>query len=199
MTFEFDTAELVRKVSEFLPPGSELVIRAATALLTEAELGGLSPPQLKTWKSLKNPQRKLEWSEARRCEMELRAKLGPKAKTSISHTRLDGVPVVFAIGSSKVNGLGIDVELTSRTVTEGVARRFMSPAEATFNLKPLSVWVIKEAVFKSNPENKETLLPQYQIVSYYPGQNEGLAKIGIKEIGFCHVELSGWAVGVAAC
>lgn len=193
----FDPLELNQRLSELVSGSSLALIREARDELTEVELARLSAEQKKSLATLREPQRRLEWSEARRCEWDLRAKLGADAKTSISHTRENGTPVIFAAGAEGVNGLGIDAELASRTLTEAVALRFIRPEEASLQLNPLQIWVIKEALFKSNPENADTLVSHYRITSYDEGS--GCAEIGSREFRFTLSEFSGWVVSLAVC
>lgn len=193
----FDPTELNQRLSQLAPGRSLALIREARLEFSEDELAKLSSDQKKTWSSLREPQRRLEWSEGRRCEWEFRAKLGAKVKTSISHTRENGTPVIFAAAAESVNGLGIDVELASRTLTEAVALKFIRPEEASLQLNPLQIWVIKEALFKSNPENTGTVVSHYRITSY--DQGSGCAQIGSREFRFTLSEFSGWVVSLAVC
>lgn len=194
---DLDSTEVTQRLAELVPGRSLALIREARTNLADEELAKLSSDQRKIWASIQVDYRRLEWSEARRCEATLRSSLGSDARTSISHTRVNERAVVFAAGAVGVRGLGIDVELRSRTLTEAAALRFIRPEEASLPLDPLQIWVIKEALFKSNPENADTVLPQYRITSCDRGG--GIGQIGAIEFRFRLLEFSGWVVSVAVC
>ena len=174
-----------------------VLVREARAELSAEELSRLSPELQKAWSGLKAAARRLEWSEARRGEITLRNELGENATTSVSHTREGEIPVVFIAAVADHRSVGIDVELSSRAVTDAVARRFISPDDDRFGLAPLQIWVIKEALFKANPENESTTLPQYRLTDFDSKSGLGIARIGHRELRFACLRLDQWIVAVA--
>ena len=97
-----------------------------------------------------------------------------------------------------MRGLGIDVELAlPLRCLEDAALKFIRPEEASLQLNPLHIWVIKEALFKSNPDNGGTVLPHYKIISFNQGAGRG--QIGSLELRFTLSDFSGWVVSLAVC
>ena len=195
--------EIEKELQEFLrrliPTGAQCLVREARDKLTADEINGLKPDQAERFSKLTAPSRRLEWSEARRCERQLREKLGAKIKTSISHSKVGDHPVVFAVGAmlSRKNGIGVDAELATRAVSDSAAQRFTSVEETALGLEALELWVIKEALFKANPNNANTILPHYRIASFDSSTRMGAAQFGGHELRFICVKLSGWIVSVA--
>jgi hypothetical protein len=173
-------------------------VREARSELTPEEFGKLSPQQKEKRARLHAPGRVLEWSEARRCEMALHTQLGPEARTSISHTRNEGRPIVFSIGAVRPEPVGIDVELRTRAVSEAAARRFMSDEERRLGLQPLQVWVVKEALMKATPENAGTVPGQYRLHSYDPVSRTGIGGLDRHPLRFVVIDLPEWVISVAA-
>jgi hypothetical protein len=206
----FSSAEKEIKAALCQIAGSDAcacVVHEAKTELTPDEIQVLGSDYQKKWSSLRSSQtvasRRLEWSEARRCEAGLRALLGGLCKTSISHSRVDGRPIVFSVGVmvSSAGGVGVDAELKSRAITDAVSKRFSTFEEKRLGLEPLQIWVVKEALFKSNPENSQTLLPMYQLMSFDPGNRCGTARIdgvsGAREFRFSCIDWAEWTVAVA--
>lgn len=121
--------------------------------------------------------RRIEWAEARRLEREARAALGPEpgAMLSISHT----TGIVLVLGAlwkaPGPLGLGIDVELLDRAITDRVSNRIADSSERALfpTLTDLNLWVIKEACFKANPDNEGTVVAQYRVIAFDSGTGEG--------------------------
>jgi hypothetical protein len=94
--------------------------------------------------------------------------------------------------------VGIDSELLSREITEAVALKFISDDERKLGLTPLQIWTIKEAVFKSNPDNKNTTVSQYTISVYDPKTGVGDAVGPAKDFySFCICQVDRWVVSLA--
>jgi phosphopantetheinyl transferase len=90
----------------------------------------------------------------------------PHPRLSLSHS---GELAIAASCDSRVdcNGIGVDFEV-DRQVDPRMARFFLSDAEqAALNELSadslLRLWTVKEAVFKSDPENAGTLLGDYEL------------------------------------
>lgn len=186
---------------------SAALVREAMTELSQAELSSLGVQQRDNWASLSAPGRRLEWSEARRCEKAIRERLGGTAETSVAHTRKGERAYVFAIGAltagpggRSMARVGIDVEHRSRQVTEAVARRFMRDGEERWGLEPLQIWVVKEALFKADPENAGTTISAHSLVSFErsgQGIGQGMGSIAGREARFSLLQLADWVVAVA--
>jgi hypothetical protein len=203
--------ELLKKIAQSVSPDASCLalVREAETELTPQEIKALTPTQSEAWNRLTAANRRLEWSEARRCEAILKSRLGGKSggvdlRTSISHTRAEGRPIVFAAGvAGKIAGVGIDAEFSSRDITEAAAAKFVQPDERKFGLSLLQIWVIKEALFKANPQNDETTLIDYRIETCDQHGLHGTALIDAKreaparEFKFAWIDLQEWLVAVA--
>jgi hypothetical protein len=191
--------DLQQSLSRLTPIPVQCLVREAQNELTPEEFSGLTSDQRGKFSKLTALSRRLEWSEARRCERQLREKLGAGIKTSISHSKVGDHPVVFAVGAAlpEKNGIGVDAELASRAVSDSAARRFISPEEVILGIEPLELWVIKEALFKANPKNTGTIILHYRITSFDLSTRTGLAQFGGHEMKFICLRLSGWIVSVA--
>ncbi len=53
-----------------------------------------------------------------------------------------------------LSGLGVDLEPSDRTLSPRLVDRVVTEEEREWNLDPIQLWVIKEACFKSTPENQ---------------------------------------------
>jgi phosphopantetheinyl transferase (holo-ACP synthase) len=87
-----------------------------------------------------------------------------KWKTSISHTKGSVVGVALNL-RQEVLGIGVDLEIENRSVSQNAFYRFTHSKERDKfkNLQPLEFWVMKEAAWKSNPLASQTLIPHYFI------------------------------------
>lgn len=81
---------------------------------------------------------------------------------SLSHTHSASCAVA-ALGAQL--GVGVDLEDRSRPVSRKAADRFIDSNEAKLPFQPIDVWTIKEACYKANPENQNTIIADYQIDS----------------------------------
>jgi hypothetical protein len=70
----------------------------------------------------------------------------PQYFTSLSHTR--GMGAAALIKRDLVLGVGIDVEWSDRIIKPGMEKFFVNELDQT-NLKPIELWTVKEAAFKT--------------------------------------------------
>jgi 4'-phosphopantetheinyl transferase EntD len=100
---------------------------------------------------------------------------------SLSHS--DGH--VLACGTRCHLGIGIDLERTSRVLSPAVLHRIFSAPEQNLGLKPIDLWVIKEATFKAlhlqspftlpqiNIQTAQEMIPSDQQISIKTGVSQG--------------------------
>ena len=91
----------------------------------------------------------------------------PHPKLSVSHTDAVRAACVLGAGQSRVSGVGIDIELP-RIFSPRVSRFFLTESEmsalpAMDCDTALRLWTVKEAVFKSDPDNEERVLRHYRV------------------------------------
>jgi hypothetical protein len=189
--------DTLEKAARILIPTEEskILIRPIGNVLTADELVRLTADQKKKFQKLTNLVRKKEWSESRRCEWELK----DFSVRSLSHSGLGDGATVFAWGAhSAVRGVGIDAELSAREITEATALKFVQDNERKLGLSPLEIWTVKEAIFKSNPQNEKTTVSQYLISSFDREWGTGEASGPEKDFySFCVRELDRWIVSLA--
>lgn len=152
-----------------LPLQSLFAVRPVTAELNAKETEKLTAEQRLKFSQIHDPVRKKEWSESRRCQWLLEK----FSYRSISHTKAHGksdaphVAMAWGVSdpSGMVQGVGVDVELLTRTITEATAERFSDAEERRVGLTGLELWTAKEAIFKSNPKNQGTAVGEYRVLS----------------------------------
>jgi hypothetical protein len=178
---------------------TKIIVRSVGDVLSNQEKKKLTADQTAHFLKITAADRKREWSEARRCEWELDS----FPLKTLSHTKREELHFVFAWGAmSPVQGIGIDVELRTRAISEASSARFIDPSERrgeqTRDLSALQFWTIKEAVFKANPENSNTLLPQYRIDSYDTAKKTGIC-LGPEDrkFSFFTLILDYWVISLA--
>lgn len=99
----------------------------------------------------------------------------PDVHLSLSNThRLDEC-FITVVGSNYP--VGIDLEDRDRAISEAAVRRFVDSSEASLNLLPVELWVLKEAAFKANPQNHGTVISQYRVIRWSETSQTG-------EVGF---------------
>jgi 4'-phosphopantetheinyl transferase EntD len=113
----------------------------------------------------------------------------PNSRFSLSHS--GGFAVALGTDSEELWGIGVDLEL-NRSVRSEVARFFLSEPEREWLMcleeasRPkhlLRLWTIKEALFKSDPQNSERWFTDYRIEA--PAELSGRALVsGDKAIEF---------------
>lgn len=112
-----------------------------------------------------HPGRLVEWSQAR-CALEVLFDSlelpTPRGKSFIGHQKILGIPDWFfslshtkeyagawAIPQKLALGMGFDIELKTREISEEIFKRMHHPDD--FNMGLVSHWAVKEAVYKSLP------------------------------------------------
>lgn len=94
----------------------------------------------------------------------------PHPSISLTHAAGHAVAVGLKTGAGRVSGIGVDLEL-GLPPRPGSERFFLCGEEQLWarSLAParrpaalLRLWTVKEALFKSNPENASTLLGEYR-------------------------------------
>ena len=89
----------------------------------------------------------------------------PNNKFSLSHCSNLAVAAGLTSEQQSIGGVGIDIEFT-RSVSDNHAKFFLSSEERKMiqsDSDRLRLWTIKEALFKSDPNNNETVLRDYKI------------------------------------
>jgi 4'-phosphopantetheinyl transferase EntD len=94
----------------------------------------------------------------------------PHKVISLSHS--GPYAVAAGVKSRATSGLGVDLEL-SRTPKSGSERFFLNAQEQIWILTALPItrprellrlWTVKEALFKANPHNRDSLLGHYGLI-----------------------------------
>jgi hypothetical protein len=175
-------------------------IREAVVKLTQSsrvEVGFL-------WESKPTPirSRAIEKSEGQKLRQEVEEGLEhqglPVAQQLLSkaHTWSDeGFGMVVVGGDRRV---GIDLECSQRRVHSKVEKRILSAAEKALGISVLEAWVLKEAAFKSNPDNAGTLLPHYVFTQWSVQTGKGVIKHRNIYFETILLRLNPWLIGLAS-
>lgn len=149
------------------------------------------------------PARAQERAAAARALGLLAAALGPATgSTSVSHTR--GISVAAAVIGSPAR-IGVDLE-ADRRADPRTGRFFLRDHElawlAATPARPaehLRLWTVKEALFKSDPGNDDTIMLSYALTD--PSARAGCARRepGGVRFGYGSARLGGRYLSVAAC
>lgn len=143
------------------------VVLGVSEIVKREDTGILSASELEEYNGFSNPHRKAEYLSVRHLFYSLLGDMGfPKRETKLLKHK-DGKPyakvgdkvvhVSFSHSPEKVfcaisleNNIGIDVELSSRQISQSVLDRISNEKErvAFETLEPVQVWTIKEAVVK---------------------------------------------------
>ena len=153
--------------------------------------------------------RRMEWAEARRCLLDVRARLlEPGAGTirmSLSHTQGIAIGVWLRLDpadETTVLAVGVDIESSSREMSPKVIQRVASPAEMRHaRVEPIELWVIKEACYKANPASQDTVLSHYEIrtISRKTGRGTVVCSTAPDLVFmFAFVSDAGWTAAFAA-
>jgi len=89
----------------------------------------------------------------------------PHPTISLSHTKDWAVAIGVLAGPMKIDGIGIDLEL-SRPVQDEHARFYLSKSEresAIDDKQRLRLWTVKEALFKADPDNHDAVVGHYRV------------------------------------
>ena len=89
----------------------------------------------------------------------------PHPTLSLSHTKDWAVAIGVLAGPMKIDGIGIDLEL-SRPVQDDHARFYLSKSECESAIdedQRLRLWTVKEALFKADPDNHDAVIGHYRV------------------------------------
>lgn len=158
-------------------------------------LSRLTEAQRERGKSFATVSRRVEWAEARRAELAVRDSLaGGAICVSVAHS----ADVVIAVGFTGLRGgVGVDFESIARETHPELKKKVEHPSERHFSLSALELWVIKEASFKSDPNNAGLYISQYIVKSYDPVSGEGEVVREAFRCRFLLIELPKWIVAFA--
>jgi 4'-phosphopantetheinyl transferase EntD len=140
----------------------------------------LDPQERKTYARLQGSPRLEPWLRGRMALRNLLSRLGentvpgtlcfPHRAISLSHS--GPYAVGAGVKARATSGLGVDLEL-SRTPRPGSERFFLNAQEQDWLHSALPVsrprelvrlWTVKEALFKANPHNRDSLLGHYGLI-----------------------------------
>jgi acyl carrier protein len=148
------------------------------------------------------PARATEHTASRRALRLLNTTLGPSAtSTSLSHAQ--EISVAAAVIGSQVS-IGVDLE-ENRTADPRTGRFFLREHELAWldtatarNDEHMRLWTVKEALFKADPGNADTILRSYALAD--PGARTGYARRepGVR-FGYGSTRLGERHLSVAAC
>ncbi len=100
----------------------------------------------------------------------------PNSRFSLSHCANLAVAAGLLTKQKSIDGVGVDMEL-NRSVTDMHTKFYLSQKErqsALDNDDRVKLWTIKEALFKADPDNRYTVLGDYEIED--PSLFQGKAK-----------------------
>jgi hypothetical protein len=148
---------------------STLLIRSVETELSTEELKRLTAEQKQKYAEITDPTRRKEWSESRRCNWLLETFSFQSRAHSKADAKSEAGHLVVAWGlsdpSDVVQGIGIDVELRTRSISDTMVERFSLPNERKLGLSGLELWTVKEALFKANPANQGSVVTDYQVLT----------------------------------
>lgn len=137
---------------------------------------------------MKSNSQRRQWAEARRCELEVESRLLAEQGTpekpllSVTHAARGEETRVVVVGVGAVAGacgVGVDLEFSGRALRnpESLRKSLVTPDEESRVpfLSVLELWVIKEACFKANSENSNTIIADYRIIEFDRGSGSGKA------------------------
>lgn len=179
-----DEAHLIRRFGKDL--GISLEIAASGE---RAAVGRLSPRERLRYRALGTFSRRESWLKGRSALKRLLLRLGEgedTARVRFPHPRLSlthsgEVAVAVGTDSDRLEGIGVDLEI-GRSPHPESARFFLTPEERGWIDRQkapdrpghlLRLWTVKESLFKADPGNDETALPDYRMKE--PGAWRGTA------------------------
>jgi len=89
----------------------------------------------------------------------------PHPTLSLSHAKDWAVAIGVLAGPMKIDGIGIDLEL-NRPVQDEHARFYLSKSERESAIdedQRLRLWTVKEALFKADPDNHDSVIGHYRV------------------------------------
>jgi 4'-phosphopantetheinyl transferase EntD len=155
------------------------------------DLRQLSPREQVRYRALEALPRRESWLKGRSALKRLLLRLGegddtaevrfPHPRFSLTHS--GRYAVAIGTDSDRLGGIGVDLEV-GRSPHPDSARFFLTPEERDWlHRQPesdrpahlLRLWTAKEALFKADPKNDETALPDYRMAD--PGACRGTAGV----------------------
>jgi phosphopantetheinyl transferase len=171
----------------------------------------LTPGERQLLAPMTAPARRESWLRGRAALKRLASQIGespdtstykfPHPRMSLSHSE----PWAIAVGSvsDKLRGVGVDLEVKSAPKPE-TARKFLNAGELVW-LRRLEederpkmlhrIWTVKEATFKSDPENAGKSLRDYALAD--PGFTAGKARRGDQIFQYASFSVAGGFLSVA--
>ena len=170
----------------------------------------LTPGETSDFAKLTAPARRESWLCGRAALKRLGAAIGqgddtsvfkfPHPKMSLTHSETWAVAI--GSSSSKVDGIGVDLEV--KIPKPETARRFLNPSELVW-LRRMDetdhprllhrLWTVKEAIFKADPENAGRTLRDYALAD--PGFVAGRARRGPRQFHYASFEVPRGFLSVA--
>jgi 4'-phosphopantetheinyl transferase EntD len=198
-----DCAVLARRASRELGTHIDLAVTSQPASICD-----LSPAERSSLEQITTRQRALSWLRGRAALKALIGELGdtdtarirfPNPRFSLSHSA--DMAVAAAIRTQGSAGVGIDIEW-DRPAPSAAARFYLSAAETAWALDQpdasrelLRLWTIKEALFKADPRNDETVLSDYELMR--PRDYGGCCSARDVDFRYLCVRLEGGFVTIA--
>lgn len=100
--------------------------------------------------------------------------------------------------ADRIAGVGVDLEREDRFIDPRIRSRLLGPDEGERVPDLLDAWVVKEACFKSVPDNQATLLPDYVITAWDSASGHGKARGPAgQECFFLLLRREGWVIALA--
>ena len=116
----------------------------------------------------------------------------PNHKFSLSHCSNLAVAAGLTSKQQLIEGVGVDIEF-NRSFSDNHAKFFLSSEERKIiqsDNHRLRLWTIKEALFKSDPNNNETVLRDYKIENPIRLQGEARNNTGRSFYYYCEKKKS---------
>ncbi|HZR46993.1 MAG TPA: 4'-phosphopantetheinyl transferase superfamily protein [Candidatus Manganitrophaceae bacterium] len=155
------------------------------------DLRRLSPRERSRYRALEAFPRRESWLKGRSALKRLLQRFGERDDTAevcfphprFSLTHSGRYAVAIGTDADRLEGIGIDLEV-GRSPHPESARFFLTPEEQDWlydqneSDRPshlLRLWTVKESLFKADPKNDRTGLPDYRIKD--PGARRGIASV----------------------
>jgi len=175
-------------------------------------LDSLSTGERRLFSAVKDTPRQDSWLRGRQALKLLAGELGTTADTSsfsfpsmnLSLSHCSEYAIAIGTNSTTSKGIGIDLEL-DRTPHPDSWRFFLTAEEQRWlaslpleqqSKESLRLWTIKEAVFKSDPENNRKTLLNYNLPEPQKWQT-ALPTTNQQEVAYCCIEVDGGFVSTA--
>lgn len=137
-------------------------------------LSSLPEDQVKRFRAMRDPVRRLEWVAGQRCQADALGSLSEQGwqpeEVSLSVSHGGGLALALAVARPGMTGwgVGVDVELAQRVVQTKVTRRLLDDRELGFQVPGLAAWCLKEAAWKAGDRGAGRVLTDYRLMSWDP-------------------------------